>query len=83
MQVGAFREKSNADALAANLKTSGRSVFVTKSADSAAGEKKSAEEVAKEVIRGLWGNGAERKRRLADAGYDFSAVQTKVNEMLK
>ena len=38
--------------------------------------------LAKEVIQGLWGNGEERKKRLTDAGYDYVAVQSKVNEML-
>lgn len=46
-------------------------------------KKKSVTEVAKEVIRGEWGNGADRKNRLALAGYDYSAVQKKVNELLK
>ena len=39
--------------------------------------------LAKEVIQGKWGNGAERKRRLIQAGYDYSAVQRKVNELMK
>jgi len=43
---------------------------------------KSIDELANEVIRGEWGNGAERKQRLADAGYDYSAVQHRVNEIL-
>lgn len=44
---------------------------------------KSTDEIAKEVIDGKWGTGAERKRRLALAGYDFVTVQSRVNEMLK
>ncbi len=44
---------------------------------------KTVDELAKEVIRGLWGNGSERKRRLTEAGYDYAAVQKRVNEMLK
>lgn len=43
--------------------------------------KKSVEQIAKEVWRGDWGNGAERKRRLTQAGYDLMEVQTKVNEL--
>lgn len=39
--------------------------------------------IAKEVIRGKWGNGSERKRRLTQAGYDYRAVQRKVNELMK
>lgn len=43
---------------------------------------KSIDELANEVIRGEWGNGAERKQRLADEGYDYSAIQKRVNEIL-
>lgn len=43
---------------------------------------KSVDEIAKEVIRGEWGNGAERKEKLTTAGYDYAAVQKKVNELL-
>ena len=44
--------------------------------------KKSLEEVAKEVIQGKWGNGVARKKSLTKAGYDYDAVQNKVNELL-
>lgn len=43
---------------------------------------KTTEEVAKEVTAGKWGNGEERKNRLISAGYDYSAVQAKVNELM-
>ena len=43
---------------------------------------KSIDELAKEVIRGDWGNGADRKTRLINAGYDYNAVQKRVNEIL-
>ena len=43
---------------------------------------KSVAEVAKEVIAGKWGNGEDRKSRLTAVGYDYKAVQAKVNEML-
>lgn len=45
--------------------------------------KKSIDEIAKEVIDGKWGNGDARKKAIQDAGYDYSAVQAKVNELLK
>ena len=45
--------------------------------------KKTVDELAKEVIAGKWGNGDERKKRLTAAGYDYAAVQKKVNEILK
>lgn len=44
--------------------------------------KKSNEDIATEVIRGDWGNGQERKDRLASAGYDYSAIQSIVNARL-
>lgn len=44
---------------------------------------KSIDEIAKEVIAGKWGNGAERKRRLSDAGYNPTIVQKEVNRLLR
>ena len=40
------------------------------------------ETIAAEVIQGDWGNGEERKERLEQAGYDYDALQTRVNELL-
>jgi len=45
-------------------------------------KKKSVDELAREVIQGKWGNGEERKQKLTSAGYDYSAVQKRVNELL-
>jgi N-acetyl-anhydromuramyl-L-alanine amidase AmpD len=45
-------------------------------------DKKSVDEIAKEVIAGKWGNGNERYEKLTKAGYDYNEVQTKVNEIL-
>ena len=44
--------------------------------------RKSNEEIANEVIGGKWGNGDARKTALTNAGYDFSAIQSIVNEKL-
>lgn len=44
---------------------------------------KSIEDLAREVIHGKWGNGGDRRTRLHNAGYDYAAVQSRVNEMLK
>ena len=44
---------------------------------------KSTAEVVKEVIRGEWGNGAERKKALTASGYDYDAIQKEVNRILK
>lgn len=44
---------------------------------------KSIDVVAKEVIDGKWGSGEERKKKLTAAGYNYNAVQKKVNELLQ
>ena len=44
--------------------------------------KKSVEELAQEVMNGKWGNGMDRKQRLTAAGYDYSAVQKLVNQIV-
>lgn len=38
--------------------------------------------IASEVIRGDFGNGAARKKALADAGHDYATIQGIVNKML-
>lgn len=43
---------------------------------------KSVDELAREVIQGKWGNGSARKERLTAAGYDYNAVQARVNQLL-
>ena len=45
-------------------------------------EKKSNEEIANEVIRGLWGNGEERYINLTNAGYNYDEIQKIVNNIL-
>lgn len=44
--------------------------------------KKSDTEIAKEVIRGEWGNGLERKQRLTAEGYNYNTIQSIVNSMM-
>lgn len=44
--------------------------------------RKTVDELAREVINGLWGNGQERADKLTAAGYDYDAVQKRVNEIL-
>ena len=46
-------------------------------------ELKSIEEIAREVINGKWFSGDKRNQEVTKAGYDYHAVQTKVNEMLQ
>lgn len=44
-------------------------------------KKKSNEEIAREVIAGKWGNGADRKKKLTDAGYNYTSIQKIVNKL--
>ena len=43
---------------------------------------KSVDTLAHEVLAGNWGNGSDRANRLRAAGYDYDAVQNRVNEIL-
>ena len=40
-------------------------------------------QIAKDVIAGKYGNGAERKKRRTEAGYNYDIVQARVKELLK
>ena len=82
-QKGAFKSLDNAKKCADNnngyavFDANGKQVYPT------AITKKSVDTIAREVIQGKWGNGSERKQRLTAAGYDYSVVQKRVNELLR
>lgn len=40
-------------------------------------------EIVEEVIQGKWGNGMDRKQRLAAAGYDYAKIQKMVNQRVR
>ena len=52
-----------------------------KPATTPAGGKLSVDQVAREVINGKWGNGADRMATLKAAVYDAAALQARVNEI--
>ncbi len=54
-----------------------------KKANASPTPKKSVDTVAREVLKGLWGNGNDRVERLENAGYDATQVQRRVNELLR
>jgi GH25 family lysozyme M1 (1,4-beta-N-acetylmuramidase) len=45
-------------------------------------QKKTVDEIAREVIAGKWGAGAKRKELLTAAGYDYATVQASVEKQL-
>lgn len=89
VQVGAYAVKSNAAKMQAKLAEAGFTGFVTTLSGKSETDvskpvtpKKTVEEVAREVIRGNWGNGAERRANLTAAGYDYTEVQAMVNRLM-
>lgn len=86
VQTGAFSNKTNADAMLQKVKAAGFDTYITTksgTAVSASSAKKSTDQIAREVIQGLWGNGVDRTNRLKAAGYDPSVIQNRVNQLLK
>lgn len=85
-QKGAFKSLENANRCA--KANPGYAVFDDKGNivgdnASATTNTKTVDELAREVIQGKWGDGADRKNKLTAAGYNYSAVQKRVNELLK
>ena len=84
VQEGAFSVKSNAEAMANELKKQGKKTSIVSQQDEPAPKPmKSIDELAREVLAGQWGNDPERTRRLTAAGHDAKAVQKRVNELLR
>lgn len=81
-QIGAYTDLNNAKAKADKnpgykvYDSSGKCVYTPVT-------KKSVDEIAREVIAGKWGVGLNRKRKLTEAGYNYSEIQKRVNEILK
>ena len=94
VQVGAFSKLSGAETLEAQVEKAGFDAFITtnsgggvptsKPSTSEPAPKKSAREVAQDIINGVggWGNGETRKQRLQAAGYSYSEVQGYINSIL-
>lgn len=78
-QVGAYRNLENAKKICpagySIYDEDGRVVYT-------APYDKTPLEIAKEVVVGRWGIGAERKRRLTEAGYDYAEIQKLVNFLM-
>ena len=64
------------------IKNAGLNGFGKVEAPAPAPAKESIDLVAREVISEMCGNGQDRINRLTQAGYDYRAVQSKVNEIL-
>lgn len=64
------------------MKSKGLNGFAKESNSAPQPTRKSNEEIATEVINGVWGNGQDRKNKLAAAGYNYDEVQAIVNNRL-
>lgn len=63
----------------AKIKAAGLNGYTKSQASEPAPAKKTAVEIADEVLAGKWGNGEERKQRLTECGYNYAEVQDIVN----
>ena len=80
----AAMEKQDGDVLETTEENTGGTVGETTEdlSDEHQNNPKTDDEMADEVILGLWGNGIERKQRLEEEGYDYDAIQEIVNKKL-
>lgn len=83
VQVGAYTDKANAEAMLEKLEAAGFNGFIVSrfasEAAPAPAPTKTIDELAMEVIQGLHGSGEKRKASLGDL---YQAVQARVNEIL-
>ena len=85
VQLGAFRYETNAKTLLRQLEAAGyKGIITTKTGKAVSVEEptKTVDQLAREVIAGKWGVNPERKQRLEAAGYDYKAIQTRVNQLM-
>lgn len=82
VQIGAFSNVDNAKKLAEKAKKSGFKVYITNLNETQPKVLKPIATVAKEVIRGDWGNGLHRYDKLTKAGYNYDEVMKEVNKQI-
>lgn len=78
----AFKDRDKATAFMKQANAEGFDAVIVDS-NGAAVAAKTIDEMAQEVILGKWGSGATRKEKLTAAGYNYAAIQKRVNELLK
>lgn len=75
VDISTFKEEQTTDETTENTSLEGQTISET--------TRKTNEEIANEVINGLWGNGDDRKKNLEAAGYDYTEIQKLVNALVK
>lgn len=84
VQAGAFKSKKYANELLQQLREAGFEAFITTEAGvpyKPGTGKRSAEEIAREVWMGKWGNDPERAQKLRAAGYDPAEIQAAIKKL--
>ena len=84
VQAGAFKSKNYANELLQQLSEAGFEAFITTEAGvpyKPGTGKRSAEEIAREVWMGKWGNDPERAQKLRAAGYDPAEIQAAIKKL--
>lgn len=84
VQAGAFKNKNYANELLQQLSDAGFEAFITTEAGvpyKPGTGKRSAEEIAREVWMGKWGNDPERARKLRAAGYNPAEIQAAIKKL--
>ena len=84
VQAGAFKNKKYANELLQQLSEAGFEAFITTEAGvpyKPGTGKRSAEEIAREVWMGKWGNDPERAQKLRAAGYDPAEIQAAIKKL--
>lgn len=66
----------------AKYEPAARKRYLISSIENTSQIKLSITEIAKQVLDGKWGSGAQRKKKLQAAGYDYNKIQDKVNDIL-
>lgn len=84
VQAGAFKNKKYANELLQQLSEAGFEAFITTEAGvpyKPGTGKRSAEEIAREVWMGKWGNNPERAQKLRAAGYNPAEIQAAIKKL--
>ena len=84
VQAGAFKNKNYANELLVQLSDAGFEAFITTEAGvpyKPGTGKRSAEEIAREVWMGKWGNDPERAQKLRAAGYNPAEIQAAIKKL--
>ena len=87
VQVGSYRKQANAEALCAELKALGYDAFIVGEAQHTmpTTEAVDVDQIARDVINGKYGNGAERKKALTEkyGAETAEQIQKRVNQILE